>query len=73
MESITDEEWKEKKAGWKDYVIEYMKSIRQEKPVAQERKEALHGKIFVFLFIYLPFVVIIMNSSLIASSFFYVL
>ncbi|VDN31172.1 unnamed protein product [Gongylonema pulchrum] len=37
--TITDEEWTAKKARWKADVIEYMKSIRQEKPVAQQNKD----------------------------------
>ncbi|VDK64658.1 unnamed protein product [Onchocerca ochengi] len=34
--NISDDEWLEKKASWKAYVIEYMKGIRQEKPMAQK-------------------------------------
>lgn len=41
--NISDDEWLEKKASWKAYVIEYMKGIRQEKPMAQ-KNDAVNGK-----------------------------
>ncbi|CAG9531760.1 unnamed protein product [Cercopithifilaria johnstoni] len=41
--NISDEQWLEKKADWKAYVIEYMKGIRQEKPMAQ-KKDALNER-----------------------------
>ncbi|OZC12439.1 kinase domain protein [Onchocerca flexuosa] len=41
--NISDEEWVEKKAVWKVYVIEYMKGVRQEKPMAQ-KNDALNER-----------------------------
>ncbi|VIO96319.1 Uncharacterized protein BM_BM3798 [Brugia malayi] len=41
--NICDNEWLEKKAGWKAYVIQYMKGIRQEKTLAQ-KKDALNNE-----------------------------
>uniref|UniRef100_A0A1I8EW43 Mitogen-activated protein kinase kinase kinase n=1 Tax=Wuchereria bancrofti TaxID=6293 RepID=A0A1I8EW43_WUCBA len=41
--NICDNEWLEKKAGWKAYVIQYMKGIRQEKTMAQ-KKDALNNE-----------------------------
>ncbi|KAL3998591.1 Protein kinase domain family protein [Acanthocheilonema viteae] len=35
--NISDKQWLEKKAGWKAYVIQYMKGIRQEKAMAQKK------------------------------------
>ncbi|VDM43720.1 unnamed protein product [Toxocara canis] len=41
---ISEVEWTQKKASWKAYVVEYMKGIRQEKPIGQQHKEALNER-----------------------------
>uniref|UniRef100_A0A915B2W7 Mitogen-activated protein kinase kinase kinase n=1 Tax=Parascaris univalens TaxID=6257 RepID=A0A915B2W7_PARUN len=41
---MSEAEWTQKKASWKAYVIEYMKGIRQEKPIGQQQKEALNER-----------------------------
>uniref|UniRef100_A0A915PMB1 Protein kinase domain-containing protein n=1 Tax=Setaria digitata TaxID=48799 RepID=A0A915PMB1_9BILA len=42
--NISDEEWMDRKGNWKAYVIEYMNGIRHEKPMAQEKKDALNER-----------------------------